>query len=720
MQGFRVGAGALAATHTPSDAAAAEQARPGDWLVTPIASKATVHLLPERHEVVLENGLLRRTFRIAPNAATVGFDNLMTGESVLRGVKPEAQLQFDGVRYDVGGLRGQPDYAYLLPQWLDALTADPSGFQFIRMETGKTQERFPWKRPTRVADLPWPPPGVSLTLHFAPPVGKLPGLTLAVHYELYDGLPLLAKWLTIENNGTTPVTLDTLTTEILAVVEAQSIVGQPERWELPNIHIDSDYAFNGMEPREANKVAHWVPDPQYDTQVNYDRKTPNQLECRPPIGPNLTIAPGKSLDTYRVYELLYDSTDKERNGLALRRMYRTLAPWATENPILMHIRQSNPGAVRSAIDQCAEVGFEMAILSFGSGLDMENTDPAYLATLKGLADYAHSKGIRLGGYSLLASRSISPSQDVVVPRDVQPHGPTFGNSPCLGSQWGIDYFHKLTAFFEQTGMDVLEHDGSYPGDVCASTTHPGHKGLGDSQWTQWTQISDLYRWCRGRDISLNVPDWYFLNGSTKSPMGYRETNWSLPRAQQLLHGRQNIYDGTWFKAPSMGWSFVPLVEYQGGGAAATLEPLSEHLDAYEQHLVQNLLSGVQACYRGPRLYDTDTTRLMVKKWVTFYKQHRPILDSDVIHLRRSDGRDWDGLLHVNPQLKEKGFAVLYNPTGQPLNRTIALPLYYTGLTKTARIRTHDAKPKTYTLDRQYHVAVPVTIPANGFTWLIIE
>jgi hypothetical protein len=710
-------------THTANGTWGAGSAGPsaaGDWLVTPVSVKAAVHLIPDRHEVVLENGLLRRTFRIAPNAATVGYDNLMTGEAVLRGVKPEAQLTLEGVHCDVGGLQGQPDYAYLLPEWLDALTADSHSFQFVRLETGKTQERFPWKRQTRVADLPWPPPGVSLTLHFVPSVGTLPGLQVAVHYELYDGLPLLAKWLTIENKGTTPVTLNTLTTEILAVVEAQSIVGQPERWELPNLHIDSDYAFNGMEPREANKVVHWVPDPQYDTQVNYDRKTPNLLECRPPLGPNLTLAAGKLLDTYRVYELLYDSTDKERNGLALRRMYRTLAPWATENPILMHIRQSNPAAVRTAIDQCTEVGFEMAILSFGSGLDMENTDPAYLTSLKELTDYAHSKGIRLGGYSLLASRSIGPTEDVVVPREVQPNGPIFGGSPCLGSRWGLDYFRKLTAFFEQTGMDVLEHDGSYPGDVCASTTHPGHKGLGDSQWTQWAQISDLYRWCRARDISLNVPDWYFLNGSTKSPMGYRETNWSLPRAQQLLHGRQNIYDGTWFKAPSMGWSFVPLVEYQGGGAAATLEPLSEHLDAYEQHLVQNLLSGVQACYRGPRLYDTDATRLMVKKWVTFYKQHRAILDSDVIHLRRADGRDWDGLLHVNPQLKEKGFAVLYNPTAKPLMRTLSLPLYYTGLTKTARIHTQDGKSKTYSLDRRYHVAVPVTIPANSFSWLLIE
>ncbi len=102
----------------------------------------------------------------------------------------------------------------------------------------------------------------------------------------------------------------------------------------------------------------------------------------------------------------------------------------------------------------------------------------------------------------------------------------------------------------------------------------------------------------------------------------------------------------------MGWMFVPLTEYQGGGAAATLEPLVEHLDAYEAHLAQNFDSGVQACYRGPRLYDTEATKAVVKKWVDFYKEHRAILDSDIIHVRRPDGRDIDCILHVNPQLQD--------------------------------------------------------------------
>ena len=185
-------------------------------------------------------------------------------------------------------------------------------------------------------------------------------------------------------------------------------------------------------------------------------------------------------------------------------------------------------------------------------------------------------------------------------------------------------------------------------------------------------------------------------------------------------GRQNIFDGTWEKAPSMGWMFVPLVQYQGGGDAATLEPLRDHLAAYGAHLAQNFASGVQACYRGPRLFDSEETKALVKRWVDFYKRYRAILDSDIVHVRRPDGRDLDIILHVNPHLPEKGLAVVYNPLDQDERKVITLPLYYTGLTNTALIREQDGKPQRYTLDRAYRVQVPVTVPAHGLTWLVIQ
>jgi hypothetical protein len=386
----------------------------------------------------------------------------------------------------------------------------------------------------------------------------------------------------------------------------------------------------------------------------------------------------------------------------------------------MHVRSAKPDAVKLAIDQCAEVGFEMVILTFGSGFDIENEKPAYLAELKGLADYARGKGIALGGYSLLASRSINPENDAINPQTGKPGGMRFGNSPCLGSAWGQEYFRKLRQFFTQTGCAVLEHDGSYPGDVCASTHHPGHTGLADSQWKQWQVITDFYHWCRARGIYLNVPDWYYLAGSTKCAMGYRETNWSLPRDQQEIIERQNIFDGTWEKTPSMGWMFVPLTEYQGGGAAATIEPLKDHLPHYETRLANLFGAGVQACYRGPRLYDSDETRSVVKKWVDFYRQHRAILDSDLIHLRRPDARDWDGWLHVNPRLPERALAILYNPLSHPIERRIRLPLYYAGLTDKALVRNPDGSSQQITLARDYSAELNVSIPAHGNTWVTVH
>jgi hypothetical protein len=701
--------------------ATAEDLRPSkvDWLVGRVERPAVVYRTADGSELVMTNGLIRRTWRLAPNAATVAFDNLMTGASLLRAIEPEAVIEVDGKRLEVGGLVGQPDRAYLTPAWVDSLRADPAALRLVGWGVGKTKERFPWKRVRHHdSNMPWPPPGMSLRLDFQAPAPS--GLTVSVHYEMYDGIPLLAKWLVVHNGGPNLVRLNKFTSEVLAVVEAESVVDRRETWRLPDLHVESDYAFRGMDPATADRTTHWVADPRYETQVNFERKSPCLLESLPPIGPDVLIKPGGALETFRTYELALEGYDRERNGLALRRMYRTLAPWVTENPLMMHLTDSKPAAVRAAIDQCAKVGFEMVILSFGSGLNMESEESAYAAKFRELADYAKGNGVELGGYSLLASRRVSDEDDCINPKTGKPGGMTFGDSPCLGSRWGEAYFRKVESFLGASGFSLLEHDGSYPGDVCASATHPGHRGLDDSQWAQWERISEFYRRCRGEGVYLNVPDWYVLQGSNKVGMGYRETNWSLPREQQFVHARQNMYDGTWQKAPSMGWMFVPLVQYHGGGAAATIEPLSQHLDAYEAHLANFLGFGVQACYRGPRLYDADATEALVRKWVAFFKAHRPILESDVIHLRRADGRGWDGVLHVNPRLEECGLAVIYNPLDKQLDAEIDLPLYYAGLTDRATIAQEGREPRAYTLDRAYKARVPVRIAARTMTWLSIR
>ncbi len=702
-----------------------------DWLVKPIDRKAGVYRSEDGHRLILTNGLIRRVWLLEPNAACVALDDLTTGRSLLRAVKPETRLVVNGKGINIGGLTGQPDHAYLAPEWVKRLKTDPEAFRFISLETGEPRCRLAWKQVRHHApDVKWPPAGVALRLDFAPgeklardPV--LGRLRVSVHYEMYDGVPVMEKWITVHNGSGEPVNLDRFTSEILAVVEH----GNPVDAKVPlsppdSLHVETDYAFGGSTVESAARFSvHWLPDPDYITQVNWERKLPCLLEVKPEVGPEQTIAPGKDFESFRTFELVYDSTERDRRGLALRRMYRVVAPWVTENPLILHVTSTDLEVVKNAIDQAADCGFEMVSLSFGSGLNMEDESEANLAKLKALNDYAGSKGIEMGGYSLLSSRRIQPDSDNIInPKTGKPGGQRHGFCPALASNWGRNYFRKLYRFFTETGFRQFTHDGSYPGDLDAAARPPLQKGVKDSRWVQWKIITRFYRWLRARGVYLRVPDYYFLSGSNESGMGYREKNWSLPRIQQQIHTRQNIYDGTWEKTPSMGWMFVPLTEYHGGGAAATIEPLDKHRRHYELMMAGNLGAGVQAVYRGFRLYDTPRTRDLVKKWVDWYKQYRDILESDIIHdsSRRADGRDLDWYFHANSRLARKGMLVVFNPLARTVSKTIRLNLYYTGIEKQARIREDGSVSKTYQLDRRYRISLPVTVEAKGTRWFVIE
>lgn len=734
-----------------------------DWLIDGQGYKAKVEI--KDSILCLENGLVSRKFTLPPYVATVGLENRMTGNEELRAVRPEALLTIDGRDYPVGGLYEQPVQNFLSKDFLSQMQKCDTAFVCTGYQIGETIERFPYKAKKEWIsnDNPWPAPGKRIVFEYkAGPQAPqaIRGITVRVIYELYDGAPIQSKQIEVVNETGREIVLNSFKSEILALVETAPKVhyGEPHeirmlaqepgaftrdyrkkpvQTDAPRDYIDrftqlfvvTDYAMGGdMEAMKDNPAVRWVFDhPEYEaTGIRYyGQYKPSRLEVGLPVGPELSIAPGECFQSCTAFEMLRDGTDTERRGLAECRFWRMMAPWTQENPIFMHVRSSDDEAVRKAIDQCAEVGFEMVIMTFGSGFNIEDDSPEYLARMKRLNDYAKSKGITLGGYSLLASRGAKDEDAAISRKTGKPavsreEGSRFGKSPCLASAWGDLYFKRLTGFFEKTGMGDFEHDGSYPGDPCASVSHSGHRGYGDSQWKQWKVVSDFYRWCRGKGIYLNVPDWYFLSGSNKTPMGYVETNWSLPRAYQEIIERQNIYDGTWQKTPSMGFMFVPLTQYHGGGELATIEPLCEHLDHYQIRL-QNLFgAGVQACYRGPRLYDTEETRTLVAHWVSFYKKYRAILDSDIIHLRRPDGRDWDGILHVNPRLKQKGFLSVYNPLEVDIEREIRVPLYYTGLTDKAVVKEQDGKAMKYTLNRDYSITMTVKIPAKGYNWYVVE
>ena len=184
-------------------------------------------------------------------------------------------------------------------------------------------------------DVAWPPKGAALELKFAH--DKLPNVQVSIHYEIYDGVPVICKWMSIRNNTEETITLDRFTAESLAVVEHANWVEAREGVDLPrpqSIHVETDFAFGGFNHDNANRhVVHWKTDPAFDTQVNYLKQSPCLLQVEPTYGPAQDIVPGGKFESFRTFELFYDSTDRDRRGLSLKRMYRVIAPWVSRKSV---------------------------------------------------------------------------------------------------------------------------------------------------------------------------------------------------------------------------------------------------------------------------------------------------------------------------------------------------------------------------------------------------
>jgi len=110
----------------------------------------------------------------------------------------------------------------------------------------------------------------------------------------------------------------------------------------------------------------------------------------------------------------------------------------------------------------------------------------------------------------------------------------------------------------------------------------------------------------------------------------------------------------------------------------------------------------------------------VKGWVDWFKRHRAILESDVIHVRRADGRNLDAVLHVNPALETKAMAVIYNPVDHPLKQEVVLPLYYSSLRGSVSVTLNDKTTSHHRLDDRQRLTLDVEVPGRSCVWVTIR
>jgi hypothetical protein len=78
------------------------------------------------------------------------------------------------------------------------------------------------------------------------------------------------------------------------------------------------------------------------------------------------------------------------------------------------------------------------------------------------------------------------------------------------------------------------------------------------------------------------------------------------------------------------------------------------------------------------------------------------------------------MMHVNPDLREKGVLMVFNPTDNLIRKKIKVPLYYTGISEQASVREQENPGSTFTLNRQYEIEMEVEVAPNWYNWYVIE
>ena len=124
-------------------------------------------------------------------------------QSMFRAVMPEGQLTLDNTTFDIGGLSQISTfraYCNRSELGLSNISSNPA-FRYVSHSVGEPIAPFPWTPGTRHSppEYKWPPVGKNLAVTFAAPAASAyRDFMLTVHYEIYDGLPLISKWWTLE------------------------------------------------------------------------------------------------------------------------------------------------------------------------------------------------------------------------------------------------------------------------------------------------------------------------------------------------------------------------------------------------------------------------------------------------------------------------------------------------------------------------------------------
>ena len=241
-----------------------------------------------------------------------------------------------------------------------------------------------------------------------------PNTSVAVHYEMYDGLPVIHKYVTVSQSSGAAV-VDDVFIELLRAPnfgpEAITVFQlQPSN---PTPYSQQVVPQSSFWPGRTQQI--WFFDDEWDAccdrelHVPYSYYTALKVGYGPDVayggltGPGALVTPASPFTSISVRLLFHDTTELERQGLGVRRMHARLTPQLMETPLYYMITDiSTTAAFRLAIDQAAAAGFEMVVIGYGAagwcGMCPEQlTNATWVAWFKTQVDYGRGVGIGVSG-----------------------------------------------------------------------------------------------------------------------------------------------------------------------------------------------------------------------------------------------------------------------------------------------------------------------------------
>ena len=116
-----------------------------DWMLDKKPSVAAFYEDKAEHSLVLTNGIVARKWYLLNGAfGCTSLSSVASKEELIRAVRPEALFKIDGKNIAIGGMVGQPDHAFLDPEWLTQMKQIPGSFVFDGFRTLSCEDRIQW------------------------------------------------------------------------------------------------------------------------------------------------------------------------------------------------------------------------------------------------------------------------------------------------------------------------------------------------------------------------------------------------------------------------------------------------------------------------------------------------------------------------------------------------------------------------------------------------